>query len=74
MERLTVEYWRDLAPSECCGQKSYCLRPSNKQGGCRCGCPVPKLYAKLAMYEDTGVAPEDVQKLVLEARGEGGNG
>lgn len=42
---------------ECCGQDNYCVRPNNKPGGCRNGCIVPKLYTRLAQYEDTGLSP-----------------
>lgn len=62
MERLTVDNWEKLDPWECCGQDRYCIRPSNKQGGCRNGCIVPKLYERLAQYEDTGLSPEEVKK------------
>ena len=57
MKRLTVEHWQNLDPWECCGQDNYCMRPSNKPGGCRNGCIVPKLYTRLAQYEDTGLSP-----------------
>lgn len=52
MERITDRDWRNLDPWECCGQDGYCTRPSNKPGGCRNGCIVPKIYIKLAKYED----------------------
>ena len=57
MKRLTVEHWQNLDPWECCGQDNYCMRPSNKPGGCRNGCIVLKLYTRLAQYEDTGLSP-----------------
>ena len=57
MKRLTVEHWQNLDPWECCGQDNYCMRPSNKPGGCRNGCIVTKLYTRLAQYEDTGLSP-----------------
>lgn len=57
MKRLTVEHWQNLDPWECCGQDNYCMRPNNKPGGCRNGCIVPKLYTRLAQYEDTGLSP-----------------
>lgn len=60
MKRLTVEHWQNLDPLECCGQDNYCVRPSNKPGGCRNGCIVPKLYTRLAQYEDTGISPDAV--------------
>ena len=61
MKRLTVEHWQNLDPWECCGQDNYCIRPSNKPGGCRNGCIVQKLYTRLAQYEDTGLSPEEVK-------------
>ena len=61
MKLLTVEHWQNLDPWECCGQDNYCIRPSNKPGGCRNGCIVQKLYTRLAQYEDTGLSPEEVK-------------
>lgn len=52
MERLTEKNWINLDPWECCGQDEYCERPSEDPGGCKKGCIVPKLYNKLAQYED----------------------
>lgn len=52
MERLTDEFWRNLDPWECCGQDKYCQRGCHDVGGCTNGCKVPKLYRKLAKYED----------------------
>lgn len=52
MERLTEKHWRNLDPWECCGQDRFCGRGSNDLGGCKNGCIVPKLYARLAAYED----------------------
>lgn len=52
MERLTEECWRNLDPWECCGQDKYCQRGCHDEGGCTNGCKVPKLYIKLAKYED----------------------
>lgn len=48
MERLTEKNWINMDPWECCGQDGTCTRP----GGCNNGCTVPKLYDKLAQYED----------------------
>lgn len=62
-ERLTEECWRNLDPWECCGQDNYCQRGCHDEGGCTGGCIVPKLYARLATYEDTGLAPEEVYTL-----------
>lgn len=61
MERLTSKCWRDLHPWECCGQDNYCARGSHDEGGCANGCIVPKLYFRLARYEDTGLEPEAVK-------------
>lgn len=51
-ERLTEKCWRNLDPWECCGQHSYCIRGCHDKGGCVNGCIVPKLYIRLAKYED----------------------
>ena len=61
--RVTVKHWKNLDPWECCGQDNYCMRPSNKPGGCRNGCIVPKLYTRLAQYEDTGLSPAEMHLL-----------
>ena len=52
MERLTEKCWRNLDPWECCGQDKYCQRGCHDEGGCTNGCKVPKMYCKLAEYED----------------------
>lgn len=52
MDRLTSKCWRDLHPWECCGQDNYCALGSHDEGGCANGCIVPKLYFRLAAYED----------------------
>lgn len=52
MERLTDKNWRNLDPWECCGQDKYCKRRCHEQGGCTNGCIVPKLYTRLAKFED----------------------
>ena len=52
MERLTEKCWRNLDPWECCGQDHFCNRGCHDKGGCTNGCIVPKLYAKLAKYEN----------------------
>lgn len=69
MERLTDPCWKNLDPWECCGQDYYCKRGCHDKGGCTNGCIVPKLYARLAAYEDTGLSPEKVSwmKEVVEA-------
>lgn len=63
MERLTDTCWRNLDPWECCGQDKFCKRGCHDVGGCNNGCVVPKLYARLAAYEDTGLEPEEVAEL-----------
>jgi len=59
MERLTEKHWRNLDPWECCGQDKYCHRGCHEEGGCTKGCIVPKIYDRLATYEDTGLEPCD---------------
>lgn len=61
MERLTDKYWRNFDPWECCGQDKYCQRGCHDPGGCTNGCIVPKLYCRLAAYEDA----EQVGQLVI---------
>ena len=63
MERLTYKSWRNLDPWECCGQDKFCTRGCHDLGGCIHGCIVPKLYNRLAAYEDTGLEPEEVAEL-----------
>lgn len=62
MERLTEQCWRNLDPWECCGQDNFCKRGCHDLGGCTNGCIVPKLYARLASYEDTGLDVEEYKK------------
>lgn len=50
--RLTEKHWRNLDPWECCGQDRYCQRDCHGEGGCTNGCIVPKIYCRLAKYED----------------------
>lgn len=52
MDRLTEKHWRNLDPWECCGQDNYCKRGCHDEGGCNNGCIVPKVYCRLAAYED----------------------
>ena len=61
MERLTSKYWRNLDPWEMCGQDNYCKRGCHDQGGCTKGCIVPRIYARLAAYEVTGLTPEEIK-------------
>lgn len=65
MERLTDKAWRNLDPWECCGQDHYCKRGCHDEGGCNKGCIVPKLYGKLAVYED---AEEQGRLIVLPCK------
>jgi len=62
MERLTNECWRNFDPWEMCGQDHYCKRGCHELGGCTKGCIVPKVYCRLAAYEDTGLEPEEIKK------------
>ena len=66
MERLTIKNWRNLDPWETCGQDNYCKRVCHEQGGCANGCIIPRIYARLAVYEDTGLEPEDLKKAFNE--------
>ena len=68
MERLTSKYWRNLDPWETCGQDNYCKRGCHEQGGCTKGCIVPRIYARLAAYEDTGLEPEEIADEVTAAK------
>lgn len=65
MQRLTDPAWANLDPWECCGQDDYCQRGCHDEGGCANGCIVPRLYRRLAAYEDTGLAPEDVKTFTV---------
>ena len=61
MERLTDPCWKNLDPWECCGQDYFCKRGCHEEGGCANGCIVPKIYVRLAHYEDTGLTPEEIK-------------
>lgn len=63
MKRLTEKHWRNLDPWECCGQDNYCKRGCHEKGGCNNGCIVPRVYSRLAAYEDTGLMPEQITDL-----------
>lgn len=63
MERLTNTAWRNFDPWECCGQDNFCTRGCHEKGGCNNGCIVPKLYGRLAAYEDTGLEPEEIYEV-----------
>ena len=69
MKRLTEEHWRNLDPWECCGQDRFCGRGCNDLGGCTNGCIVPKLYARLAAYED--IMPLDLAQEFAQAEKDG---
>lgn len=60
MERITEKSWANLDPWECCGQDNFCKRGCHDQGGCTNGCIVPKIYARLAAYEDSGFMPNEI--------------
>lgn len=66
MERLTNKDWRNFDPWECCGQDKYCQRGCHDPGGCTKGCIVPRLYARLGAYEDTGLTPGEVKSMQEE--------
>lgn len=66
MERLTNKAWRNFDPWECCGQDKYCQRGCHDTGGCTKGCIVPRLYARLGAYEDTGLTPQEVLSMKFE--------
>ncbi|HHX61764.1 MAG TPA: hypothetical protein GX707_13825 [Epulopiscium sp.] len=63
MERLTEVSWKNLDPWEICKQDNYCARSCHEEGGCANGCPVPRLYRKLAEYEDMEMSPEEIKEL-----------
>lgn len=69
MERLTEKCWRNLDPWERCGQDRFCAHGCHDLGGCTNGCIVPKLYAHLGAYEDTGLEPEEVIQTKLALMG-----
>ena len=64
VERLTEKYWKNLDPGEMCGQDHFCTRGCHDLGGCKGGCIVPKLYHRLAVYEDTGLTPEKITAMI----------
>lgn len=68
MSRLTEKHWRNLDPWECCGQDDFCTRPCHGKGGCTNGCVVPKLYSRLAEYEDTEITPEQIRAMQAMCR------
>lgn len=54
MERLTRTDWKTINQMECCGQKDYCIRRREVENACL-NCIVPKLYVRVATFEDAGV-------------------
>ena len=54
MKRLTRTDWKTMNPMECCGQKDYCIRRREVENACL-NCIVPKLYVRVAAFEDAGV-------------------
>ena len=60
MERLTRTDWKEMVSMECCGQKDYCIRRREGENACL-NCIVPKLYVRVAAYEDTGLTTEGVE-------------
>lgn len=66
-ERLTDKAWKNFDPWECCGQDYFCQRGCHDEGGCANGCIVPKVYNRLASYEDIGVTLEEIIRLQMIA-------
>lgn len=62
IKRLTEKSYKNLDPWECCGQDKHCTRGCHEKGGCANGCVVPKLYRKLAEFED---AEQDGRLVIL---------
>ncbi len=54
MGRLTVNDLNEVCydPWELCGMDVFCKKDCYKEGGCRNGCHIIKMYRKLAEYED----------------------
>ena len=65
-DRLTDKHWQNLDPWECCGQENNCTELCHNRGGCI----VPKMYCRLAAYEDTGYTSERCAE-IAEAEREG---
>ena len=42
-------------------RNTLCRQRCHDKGGCTNGCIVPKLYARLAAYEDIGMTPEEIK-------------
>lgn len=61
MKRLTAESWKDLSRDDCCQMAADCAFRCFDEA-CPRGtiCLLPRLYAKLAAYEDTGLQPEQI--------------
>lgn len=71
MERLTVEFLGQAAPGKLCtfdecGKVIDCDNCAGSDGNCDgiCDeCPVQECFEKLAEYEDTGLAPEQIREM-----------
>ena len=68
MKRMTSKNLRRACndPWDYCGLDSVCKRDCFKPEPCK----IPKLIDRLAAYEDTGLEPEDILR-ILDAYGRG---
>lgn len=74
MKRLTIDYGGVWTPEATCNSDRHsgtvvCVGCSTmcENRGCDCdGCPIQKCFDKLAAYEDTGLEPEEVERLKAE--------
>ena len=62
MERLTRTDWKEMVSMECCGQKDYCIRRREVENACL-NCIVPRLYARVAMFEDMELTYEKAARM-----------
>lgn len=63
IERLTPEHgWNNASydPWEICGLDSVCERDCHEPEFCA----IPKMLRRLAEYEDIGLTPEQIKKLI----------
>ena len=65
MDRLTPKNWSDLSRGECCRMAAACVGPGLVNIDHCEGCMLPRLYAKLAKYEDIGLQPEQIDPYVV---------
>lgn len=65
MERLTAKDWKELSPVICCRIASDCANQRFNNSCPRASCLLPRLYAKLAAYEDTGLQPEQIDPYIV---------